>query len=449
MKPKAIALLVMLCGVLTGFFAGVECAWAQAPQTPALRLTLPDAIERGLEASHRLAELGAREQAARAIEDQRKAAMLPQVALLAGYTRTNHVQEFGVPLPTGGLRVIYPDVPDNYRSRVDFQWPIYTAGRSTALVKAAAAEANAVVQDRDAARADLRLEITRAYWSVITAKASVDVVRQALGRIAVHLTDVQNQLSVGLIPPSDVLTIEAQQARQQMLAIEAQNVVDTASAEFRRLVGLPIDSPFELADVMQPPPPPPKEVAALVDAARSNRAERRALEIRIEGASERVSAAAAGRKPMLMSAGGYDLARPNPRIFPRDAVWKPSWDLGITVSWPVFDGGRVRAEIAEASANRRASEERLQDFDANVGVEIQQRVSDLVSAEASIAAAEIGVKSAAEARRVLAERFSAGVATNTDVLDAQVALLQAELDRTRAQANAQLAAARLARALGR
>ena len=82
-------------------------------------------------------------------------------------------------------------------------------------------------------------------------------------------------------------------------------------------------------------------------------------------------------------------------------------------------------------------------------MEVQQRVSDLLLTEASIAAAEVGVKSAAEARRVLAERFSAGVATNTDVLDAQVALLQAELDRTRAQANAQLAAARLARALGR
>ena len=59
------------------------------------------------------------------------------------------------------------------------------------------------------------------------------------------------------------------------------------------------------------------------------------------------------------------------------------------------------------------------------------------------------MRSAAEARRVLAERFGAGVATNTDVLDAQVALLQAELDRTRALANAQLAAARLDRALGR
>jgi outer membrane protein TolC len=47
------------------------------------------------------------------------------------------------------------------------------------------------------------------------------------------------------------------------------------------------------------------------------------------------------------------------------------------------------------------------------------------------------------------ERFAAGVATSTDLLDAQVALLQAELDRTRALANARLASARLDRALGR
>ena len=49
----------------------------------------------------------------------------------------------------------------------------------------------------------------------------------------------------------------------------------------------------------------------------------------------------------------------------------------------------------------------------------------------------------------MADRFSAGVATNTDVIDAQVALLQAELDRTRALANAHLAAGRLDRAVGR
>src|SRR5213592_1724936 len=104
-------------------------------QTP-VRLTLADAITRGLEASHRVAEIDARQEAARAIEDQRKAASSPQVALQAGYARTNHVDEFGIP----GGRLIYPDIPDNIRSRIDLQWPIYTGGRTSALTRAAAAE---------------------------------------------------------------------------------------------------------------------------------------------------------------------------------------------------------------------------------------------------------------------------------------------------------------------
>jgi outer membrane protein TolC len=60
-----------------------------------------------------------------------------------------------------------------------------------------------------------------------------------------------------------------------------------------------------------------------------------------------------------------------------------------------------------------------------------------------------GLAAAAEARRVVADRFASGVATATDVLDAQVALLQADLDRTQALASVKLAEARLTRALGR
>jgi outer membrane protein len=284
---------------------------------------------------------------------------------------------------------------------------------------------------------------------VITSRASVDVVNQALARIGAHLNDVRNQLSVGLVPPSDVLSLEAQQARQQQLLIEAENMADTASVDFRRLVGLAADALFELADRLDTPTAVSAEINALVDAARANRAERKALEIRIEGFGERLTAAEAGRTPLISTVGGYDVARPNPRIFPRQAAWKPSWDLGVNLSWSLFDGGRARAEVAEAAANRKAAEERLKEFDANVGAEVRQRASDLASARAAIAAADVGVRSATEARRVIAERFSAGVATNTDVIDAQVALLQAELDRTRALANAKLAEARLERATGR
>lgn len=186
-----------------------------------------------------------------------------------------------------------------------------------------------------------------------------------------------------------------------------------------------------------------------MDEVRANRPEHKSLLFRITAAEERVAAASAGSRPVVTAMGGYDLARPNPRIFPIQERWKPSWDIGINVRWSLFDGGRVQAETAEAAANRRAVEARLRDFDAGVEVEVRQRIAELESAAAAIEAAGAGFRAAMEARRVIAERFSAGVATNTDVLTAQTALLQAELDLTRARANGALAVARLERAFGR
>ncbi len=438
----------MKCVVVTLMTLLGSAAVAHAQGDP-LRLTLPDAIARGLAASHRIAELAAREDAARAVEDQREAATRPNIAVAASYTRTNHVEEFGVPNPAGGVRIIYPDIPDNVRSRLDLQWPIYTGGRLQALMRSAASETQATAQDREAARADLKLEITRAYWAVITARASRDVLAQALERINAHLVDVRNQLNVGLVPPSDVLSIEAQQARQQMLAIESENLVDITSVELRRLTGLDPDAPFELLAELEVPAAGGHGIASTPPRARPDRPERRALEFRVDAAAQRVASAAAGRLPVLTAIAGYDVARPNPRIFPIQRAWKPSWDVGVNVRWPVFDGGRVRAETAESMANQRSAEARLRELDANIDAEVRQRAADLRSSLAAVDAAATGVRAAAEARRVLAERFGAGVATNTDVLAAQVALLQAELDRTRALANAKLAAARLDRALGR
>ena len=432
-------------------------------QSAPIRLTLDEAIARGIEASHRLEDLGARQDAARAAVDQREAAKRPQMTAIATYTRTNHVEEFIVPNASGGVLVIYPDVPDNVRSRIDLQWPIYTGGRLQALTRAAGAEMEALGQDRAAARADLKLEITRSFLAVQTARASLDVVRQALERTSAHLGDVRNQLSVGLVPPSDVLSIEAQHARQRMLSIEAESIVETTTADFKRLVGLDQEMPIELvADLKVSTTNAVGTTNAvsttntvnttkqvLISEARENRSDRKSLLFRITAAQERVAASAGGKLPVLTAIGGYDLARPNPRFFPIQEAWKASWEIGVNVRWSLFDGGRVRAETAEAAANRRALEARLREFDAAIDVDVRQRTAELRSAAAAIEAAETGVRAAMEARRVIAERFSAGVATNTDVLTAQTTLLQAELDLTRARANASLASARLDRSLGR
>jgi outer membrane protein TolC len=213
----------------------------------------------------------------------------------------------------------------------------------------------------------------------------------------------------------------------------------TAQADLRRLVGG--DGPIQ-----------PAEGEAAHGMGTSNvplpRPERRALDRRLEAARQRERAVRAAAKPHVSLGGGYDYARPNPRIFPRADRWEDSWDASVNVSWTLWDGGRRAAEQAEAAALARAVAARIDDFDRQAGFEVQARQLEVESSRAAMDAAQEGIEAAVEARRVLGERYRAGVATSTEVLDAEVAVLQAQLDRTRAVASLRLAEARLARASG-
>jgi outer membrane protein TolC len=419
-----------------------------AAQPAAVPLTLEDALVRATDTSHRLAEMRARELGAQAAIDIRRAAERPTVTVNGGYTRTDHVMPYGVLSPTGRLNIIYPDIPDNYFTHAGVQWPIYTSGRSDALERAAEAEARAVSAELRVTRADLRLEVTRAFWARATADDSVRVFQEALARAEAHVRDIKAMFDAGLVPPSDVAFAEAQRSRQRMQLIEAQNTQRATDLDLKRLTGIPAD-----AEVRVEFKPPAAAITAspadLIGIALKDRAERNALLERAAAADERQAAAAATTKPTIAVNANGDFANPNPRIFPRAAQWRGFWDATVNVSWPLWDGGRAKAEAAEAGANAAALRERLADLDALITLEVHQRQLDIDSARAALAAAADTVTSAQEARRVIGERFRVGVATSTEVLDAQVTLLQAELDETRAVSNLNLAEARLERALGR
>jgi outer membrane protein len=425
---------------------------ATAQDTPTLRLTLEDALSRAVQTSHRLAEARAREAAARAGVAIREAAAMPTVAATASYMRTNHVLEFTVPGPAGFPRVLYPDVPNNYQSRLELRWPIYTGGRTDALERAARAEADAVGAEVQTAQADLRLEVTRAYWAVVTARTSLDVLEQGVARSQAHVNDVNQRFMAGLIPPNELSSATAQEARARMLAIEARTQRDVSLADLARLIGVAPDQPIDpTADLGATPDGAarPPDVGPLVESARASRQERRALQLRMTAADAQRDAAAAGRLPTLQLTSGVDYARPNPRIFPREDRWQHFWDVGVGVSWSLWDGGRTDAEVAQATAVSLAATERLAEFDSQLSVEVRQRALELESAAAAVTAASSGVTAAADARRVVEERYRAGVIAEIEVLDSEYALLQAQLDLTRAQASVRLAEARLARALGR
>ncbi|MEX1127591.1 MAG: TolC family protein [Vicinamibacterales bacterium] len=430
--------------IIIGGLAGIGCLGISVLAQESL--TLEAAIARGLAHSARLAELQAREAGADATVAGRAAATRPIVSAQAGYTRTNHVEEYSIVAPGQPPRVLYPDVPDNYRSRIDLQWPIYTAGRADALQRAALAERQAAGEDLAAARADLVLEITRAFWALVTARDTERVLGGSLTSLDAHVGDLKTRLDQGLISPHELLSAQAQRSRQRVASIEAAAARQTAEADLRRLIGgdggpiLPVEKGAATVST--------EEASAEKVAAPVSRPERRALDQRLTAAREREIAIHATGRPQIFIGGGYDYARPNPRIFPRADRWEDSWDASVNVSWTLWDGGRRAAERAEAAASARALSARITEFDRQVTFEIEARRLDVESSRAAIEAAREGIDAAVEARRVLGERYQAGVATSTDVLDAEVAVLQAELDRTRAVAAFRLAEARLARAIG-
>jgi outer membrane protein len=438
--------------MLFALFAVSGSATAQTTQpqaAPPGPLTLADAVARALAGSYPLREMEARRTQAEAGLELARSATRPRASVDLGYQRTNHVDEFGVVQPGGAFEIIYPDVPENYSSRVGARWPIYDGGRSTAARGAAAADVRAAASDEAALRSDLRLQVVTAYWNVLTTRQNVQVLERSLARLDVQRGDVKARLDAGFIPPSDLMNVDAQRASQRALLIEVQSRRDTDELTLRELVFWPADAPLELAEPLEPPAPAVDPLERLTREAAAARAERAALVARVESASRRVEGARAGLRPSLTFAGGYDYARPNPRIFPRVAEWNSSWDAGAFVNWPFYDGGRTRAETAQAQAAEQAARARLAEFDRQLRVEVGQRRLEQHAAVAAIAAADEGVKAAAEAQRVLRERYKVGVATNTEVLDAEVALLTAELTRTRALVGAELAQARLDRAVGR
>jgi outer membrane protein TolC len=437
--------LLLACILLTGALA------AQAPPA-AVSLTLDEAIARGMETSRRIAELQSREEAAGFAVSARRASERPNVAWTAGATRTNHVDEFAITFPLRQPQVVYPDIPNNYRTRVDLQWPIYTGGRGDALERAARAEQTATGEDLAAARSDLKLEITRAFWALVTARETEAVLARSLDAINTQVADLRSRLASGLIAPNDVSSAEAQASHQRLLALEAANTRAIAEADLRRSTGMPagriVPAP-DTVSVTLPGSPTLADPGGSASVPVSTRPERRALEQRAASAEARADAIDATGRPQVAFDGGYDYARPNPRIFPRAGEWRTSWDVSINLTWSLWDAGRRAADAGEARANARAARARAEDFDRQATFEIEQRQLELASSREAIGAADDEVRAAAEAERVVGERYRVGVATTSDVLDAQVARLQAELDRTRAIAGVRLAEARLQRALGR
>jgi outer membrane protein TolC len=408
------------------------------------RLTLAQATERALAASPTLGRLRAGERAAEADARSASAARLPQVELQAGYTRQSDVPEVVV-----GGRTIFPNLPDNYRTRVAASVPLFTGGRLSRAIDSARLERTASASDKDAGRRDLVYETATAYWTLATARRSEAVLRDALAAYDAHLQDARNRAQVGLAARNEVLAVQVERDRAELSLLQAQESVAVTEANLSRIVDLPAGTRIEAAEELDAPAPEADDALALSAAALLARPERAAAVARAEAAEERIHGERGARLPQLSAAAGVDYANPNRKILPPAARWDHTWDVSLNLTWNLFDGGRTGAAVARAEARAAAAREQLAEIDRRIRLEVTQRVQERRTAGARVALSGRSLESASENRRVAADRYRAGVIPSSELLDAEVALLRAGLDRTEAQAALRLTDAALVRATGR
>jgi len=422
---------------------------SQAPEAPSVRLSLDEAVTRARAASARLGQLRAFQQAADAALRGARAGRLPQADLSASYTRNSNVPELVLQFPGAPPRTIFPNIPDNWRARAGVGLPLYTGGRVTASVDGASQQVAAAGLDLQAGAADLTLEATSAYWSLVTGRESERVLAEALGSYDGHLRDAQNRREQGLAARNEVLAVQVERDRAELWRLQARNAAELSAANLRRLLDLPGDTVVEASEPLSAPPAANPERAALEQAALEARPELKALQARVAAAEAGVRVQRAAAWPQLSLNAGYDYARPNSRILPLSDEWRHTWNLGLTVGVVAFDGGRISAATAQARAQADALRQQFLDAQRRVRLEVAQRVLEAGTARATLAVTERGLESARENVRVAGDRYHEGVSPSAELLDAETALLRASLSLTEAQASLRIALAGLERAVGR
>ena len=228
--------------------------------------------------------------------------------------------------------MLFPDIPANYRARAELDVPIFTGGRVAAVVDAARADLRASEADTRTVEQDVRLDVTRAYWSLVTARETVKVLEAGLQRMDAWVGDVQARVSAGVLPPNDLLSARAQRAHQNVQLIQTRNAAALAEIDLARLTGLdpgtpiatttPVDLPLALAALAAA-----LALPALVAQAREGRPERASVQDRQAGLRSSAEAAPAATRPQMAMAA----VEPSPhlRFVPRTDELKTP-DVGRT-----------------------------------------------------------------------------------------------------------------------
>lgn len=472
----AVAVALCLALLVPGGTAGAD-EGGGAP----LKLTLDDAIAAALENGHSLGMTRAAEEAARARLWQARSAFLPAVSASASYTRLDEVPYMdasgfsamfdplmapfeylveqgyldpstleGLAGDTGSGGIPMGD-DDIYSIGITVTQPLFTGGALWSAKDAAGHAYRAAENNTRRAEHQTRYDATQAYVMLVQAEAALAVMDNAVAQMRSHLDDLEAMYDEGMVLERDILAARVQMSSIELDRNTTSHAVSLAEAALAFQLGLEPGTSIEAVDGLRRDDDLSvgtewlPTLGDLTSTALSSRPDLLAMEHSAGAADNAVGIARSEFFPQIVAMGNYNWDRPNRSYEPE---FYENWSITIAAQMNVFDWGGRWNRVREAKATRVQAERGLKMMEDAVRLDVEAAWQEHDAARTAVDIAERGVAQARESYRVTEESFKSGVASNSDVLDANTALRAAEMDRVAALARLRLAEAGLDLASG-
>lgn len=411
---------------------------APAAQADALRFdSLAALTEHALRerAESRAAWLGIQAEAARL--DAATAANWPTLTGQFSFTRSQALSSSGASVP----------VRHRYGPSLSLAYVIYDFGARAASIDAQRYQLIASLLSNNRTLQDTIAEVETAYYAVLAARAQVAAQAQQETALSTSLDAVEVRLRGGLAARADQLRARAALSEATLARQAAER--DLAKAEAALKQAAAIEQTRALVLDWEVAPPAPLDAATLLAdllaEAERQRPDLRALQAAAASARAEAQRARAARWPSL------SLAANTGRTFFLEDELAPStsYNVGVNVSLPLFDGGRL---AAEARAAERDAERLQADADSQrsqVSLAVAEAYHDVRHAQAQREGVTVQFDSASESAQAAEARYRAGVGSLLELLTAQADLARARQAQAQADADWLAAFSRLNHALGR
>lgn len=387
----------------------------------AVHLSLKDAEQRAVD-NHPQVRAGhyASLAAGEAVREQ-KSAFMPTV--FASFTGAG--AQDGTRVTAGGLN--NPTILDRFAAGFSVSQLLTDFGRTNALVQGQTLRADAQAQDETTRRADVLLDVDRAYFDALRAQAVLRVAEQTVAARQLVVDQVTALAVSNLKSSLDVSFARVNLGQAQLLLVQTQNDVKAAYARLTASLGSSDTATYDLVEEPMPQTIT-EDKAALVARALKNRPDVAALRLSDEAATKFAAAERALWFPAISAVGAAGFT-PYHQLGLNDKYSA----LGINITVPLSNGNLYAARHAEAAFREQVDSQELRDLENRVTRDVTVAWLDVGAARQKVDLTDALVAQASDALDLAQQRYNLGLSSIVELTQAQLNKTQADIDQAAAR----------------